>query len=484
MEKDNELNKLLQDTFSDFRVQADEEVWTNIEAELREAKKRRAAWWYYAAAASILALIATGALYLASEQEQPQYVSVPGALPGFADDRENLYQDPSSTPTQENRLATAPEALPSAAMKAEETQMMQEELAAASNSNKTLKAESESEMKDETLVEQQTTVPFTEQEAVAITEKPLIQQQKETAVLADSSSGLPEAANTEVAQINEPLVPKKATFKGYNSAADSAMVAEKIITPEDIDPGIPYEEEELPKSSHSRWYLAANMQSNEGTEIASNSKAFAKAVNFDREGLGNFTPTTSGLSPEENILKNGKLNGKRNYSPPLMASATVNYALSKQWSLETGLSYSLLSSSLQTEDSLTLQVRQTEQLHYIGIPLLLNFNYFASKKIILFVSAGGVINKGISHVTRISLETEEKNSSTQRSGIDGIKYTVYAGIGIEYRFIPRMGIFLQPGMSYYAATEPQPFDIGGASSSGTRPDIRFGLRFHLKPNEQ
>ena len=75
---------------------------------------------------------------------------------------------------------------------------------------------------------------------------------------------------------------------------------------------------------------------------------------------------------------------------PISFGLSVRKSLAKGFSVETGLTYTLLSSDAKFADS----DQKTEQkLHYLGIPLKANWNFLDKKLFTLYVSGGGMIEK-------------------------------------------------------------------------------------------
>ena len=83
---------------------------------------------------------------------------------------------------------------------------------------------------------------------------------------------------------------------------------------------------------------------------------------------------------------------------------SVRKGLAKGFSLETGLTYTLLSSDAK----LAGEEQQIEQkLHYVGIPLRANWNFLDKKLVTLYVSGGGMVEKCVYGKLGSEKETSE-----------------------------------------------------------------------------
>ncbi len=123
------------------------------------------------------------------------------------------------------------------------------------------------------------------------------------------------------------------------------------------------------------------------------------------------------------------------HKQPISAGFSVRKNLSKGFSIETGLVYSYLASDVWYEGS-TEEVSQ--KLHYLGIPLRANWNFLDRRNIALYVSAGGMVEKCV--YGKIGTET---------TLVDPVQLSALAAVGAQYNFSRRVGIYVEPGVSYY-----------------------------------
>ena len=75
---------------------------------------------------------------------------------------------------------------------------------------------------------------------------------------------------------------------------------------------------------------------------------------------------------------------------PVSFGLSVRKSLPKGFSVETGLTYTLLSSDIKRQGDTKMQ---SQKLHYIGIPVRGNWNFLEKKYFTLYVSAGGMVEK-------------------------------------------------------------------------------------------
>lgn len=120
---------------------------------------------------------------------------------------------------------------------------------------------------------------------------------------------------------------------------------------------------------------------------------------------------------------------------PVSFGLSVRKGLPKGFSLETGLTYTLLLSDVKLAD----EEQQIEQkLHYIGIPLRANWNFLDKKLVTLYVSGGGMVEKCV----------YGKLGSEKRT-VKPLQFSVSGGVGMQINATKRLGIYVEPGVAYY-----------------------------------
>lgn len=126
---------------------------------------------------------------------------------------------------------------------------------------------------------------------------------------------------------------------------------------------------------------------------------------------------------------------------PVSFGLTAGYALNQRWTLTSGLVYTKLSSDfIQVLDDSRLTRRQT--LHYVGIPLNVNFMVWGNKKLKTYVTAGGQADFNV-------------DAKTVKEGIkhdmpkDKLQLSTQAALGLQYDFTPHLGAYFEPGVKYY-----------------------------------
>lgn len=123
------------------------------------------------------------------------------------------------------------------------------------------------------------------------------------------------------------------------------------------------------------------------------------------------------------------------HKQPLSFGVSMRKNLAKGFSVESGLTYTYLASDVRYEGS---SEKISQKLHYIGIPVRTNWNFVETKNFTMYVSAGGSIEKCV--YGKIGTESET---------VKPVQLSVMGAIGAQYNISNRVGLYVEPGVSYF-----------------------------------
>lgn len=169
------------------------------------------------------------------------------------------------------------------------------------------------------------------------------------------------------------------------------------------------------------------------------------------------------------MIPTSDLYEKTKHHQPISVGMQVGFHLIPKLKLSTGLVYTKVSSDFISGISDTRTV-STQDLHYIGIPLNLSYSVWEYKGLHTYVTAGGEGAANIKNHTETDGEVKESKR-------DKMQWSTNASVGIQYDFIPQLGVYVEPGMKYY-------FDNGSQIENIFKDkklnfNIQFGLRFNI-----
>lgn len=173
------------------------------------------------------------------------------------------------------------------------------------------------------------------------------------------------------------------------------------------------------------------------------------------------------------------ISSKRHHRTPIRVGVTLRYNLSDRWAIESGVTYTNLSSETSLGNRSNYYDERTS-LHYIGLPVNAVYNIYQSRRLAVYASAGVMVEKAISGSMRTDYFLNGENINTLRSDvrIKPLQWGVNAAAGVQYNFSPWMAIYAEPGIGYH-------FDNGTTIETlyNERPldfNLGVGLRFTLR----
>lgn len=163
---------------------------------------------------------------------------------------------------------------------------------------------------------------------------------------------------------------------------------------------------------------------------------------------------------------------------PIRIGLSVAYALTDRLSISSGLTYTRLSSDIKDASRESKYIGE-QRLHYVGIPVNVSYKVASFRWLGLYGTAGVLAEKCVSGTTDEGYVENNtmKYTNTQDISSKPLQMSVNAGVGIQFDFIDNVGIYAEPGLSYY-------FDDGSALQTiyKEKPlnfNLNVGVRFRL-----
>lgn len=163
---------------------------------------------------------------------------------------------------------------------------------------------------------------------------------------------------------------------------------------------------------------------------------------------------------------------------PIRIGLSVAYALTDRLSISSGLTYTRLASDIKDASRESKYIGE-QRLHYVGIPVNVSYKVASFRWLGLYGTAGVLAEKCVSGTTDEGYVENNtmKYTNTQDISSKPLQMSVNAGVGIQFDFIDNVGIYAEPGLSYY-------FDDGSALQTiyKEKPlnfNLNVGVRFKL-----
>ena len=162
--------------------------------------------------------------------------------------------------------------------------------------------------------------------------------------------------------------------------------------------------------------------------------------------------------------------GKAKHHAPVSVGMQLAFGIAPRLSMSTGVVYTRTSSDFYPyAPNNDYNVHQV--LHYVGIPVGLNYELWRSGGFHAYVMAGAEAAYNVKN------DTDEDGTRKQDAKRDRVQFSGKASLGAQYDISPSVGLYIEPGAKYY-------FD-NGSDVENTFKDkklnfnLQFGLRFNL-----
>lgn len=145
----------------------------------------------------------------------------------------------------------------------------------------------------------------------------------------------------------------------------------------------------------------------------------------------------------------GKIVEHEQHDKPITFGISLTKNIGKNWSLETGIQYSLLKSNFTLGEG-EYFINRVQKVHYLGIPLSTSYKWFNSKNWSAYSSAGIIFNipmygkNNEQYVTGITVPYKDSWHF-----IPSVQWSVGVGTGLQYHFAPNWSIYLEPSFNWY-----------------------------------
>lgn len=203
---------------------------------------------------------------------------------------------------------------------------------------------------------------------------------------------------------------------------------------------------EQPKSRKGRWSVGAAVGNGGAMTLTGNDGGLGQPMSSNDPRL-NLMPTEENdiiRIPDNQIVyvKEGVPYVKNvdevldiKHHQPVSFGLSVRKGFAKGFSIETGVTYTLLSSDVQMSGQ---QPRVDQKLHYIGIPVRANWNFYDKNRFTLYVAAGGMVEKCVYGVR-----------GNEKLTVNPLQLSVAGALGAQFNATKHVGIYVEPGVAYF-----------------------------------
>jgi len=160
---------------------------------------------------------------------------------------------------------------------------------------------------------------------------------------------------------------------------------------------------------------------------------------------------------------------------PVTFGLSLYYNLGKRWGIGTGVNYTKLSSELHSGTS-SNYIKGEQTVHYIGIPVQINYNVVKKGRFTGYVTGGMLAEKPVagSLKTKYIVSDEVKETSEERLDSKPIQFSVNTAVGLQLKVIDKFGIYAEPGIGYHFK------DDSGLNTIYKEKPLHFNVKFGVR----
>ena len=263
----------------------------------------------------------------------------------------------------------------------------------------------------------------------------------------------PQHLNTSTSQPHNPTTPQPhnpSTSQPHNPSTSQHLNTSTSQHPNPSTSLLAYTPADNSRGRHdgvaARWTLSTSATTGMGASSVTNSTAtYVEAVGSDdviwadnpQLGIGIFNQGKSVKTEYKHRL-------------PVRVGLNVAYRLTDRLSVESGVSYTRLSSDMKdgTKDNYS---SGSQKLDYIGVPLNVKYRAFGYRRLSVYASAGLLTEKCVSGKTthEYVISGEKKKHEAEDVAAKPWQLSVNAALGAQFDVLRNVGVYVEPGVSYY-----------------------------------
>ena len=275
-----------------------------------------------------------------------------------------------------------------------------------------------------------------------------------------------QTQNDESAQISTPQHPNPTTPQPLNPSTSQPLTPSTSqphtpstsqphnpTTPQPLNPStslLAYTPADNSRGRHegaaARWTLSTSATTGMGASSVTNSTAtYVEAVGPDNVIWADNPQLGIGIFNQGKSVKT-----EYKHRLPVRVGFNVAYRLTDRLSVESGVSYTRLSSDMKdgTKDNYS---SGSQKLDYIGVPLNVKYRAFGYRRLSVYASAGLLTEKCVSGKTthEYVISGEKKKHEAEDMAAKPWQLSVNAALGAQFDVLRNVGVYVEPGVSYY-----------------------------------
>lgn len=235
---------------------------------------------------------------------------------------------------------------------------------------------------------------------------------------------------------------------------------------------------DLPKIKTNKSWMVSILTGNASSGSAGQVPGYATFNGSNMSISDVFHSSSTELDPLTQVLlanQDQQVDAKIKHKMPVTFGASVYYNIGKRWGIGTGITYTKLSSDLHSGSDLNY-IQSDQTIHYVGVPVQVNYNVIKKSAFTGYLTAGTLIEKSVSGSlkTKYVVENTLKDETEEKLSSKPTQISVNAAAGVQLNITNRLGIYAEPGLGYHFK------DNSTLNTIYKEKPLNFNLKFGLR----
>ncbi|MGG5209241.1 outer membrane beta-barrel protein [Chryseobacterium sp. MIQD13] len=163
---------------------------------------------------------------------------------------------------------------------------------------------------------------------------------------------------------------------------------------------------------------------------------------------------------------------------PVTFGLSVYYNIGKRWGIGTGINYTKLTSELHSGSN-SNYIKGDQSIHYIGIPVQVNYNVIQKGRFTGYVTGGVLVEKAVAGKlkTKYIVNDEVQDTQEERIDVKPVQFSVNSAVGLQMKIIDKIGIYAEPGIGYHFKNDSELNTV--YKEKPLNFNMKFGIRLLL-----
>ena len=277
--------------------------------------------------------------------------------------------------------------------------------------------------------------------------------------------------NPIIAQKKEELTAENEKSSEEIEDAQEFIAGHQVLSnPSAID------EKKQKKQNAKKWMLSM-LTGNASSGAAEQFPGYATAMG---KPMGLSEVYANGNPFVEVVMANQKkdVEARVRHKTPVSFGLSMYYNLGKKWGIGTGINYTKLSSEIHS-GSETNYVKTDQSVHYLGIPVQVNYNVVKKGRFTGYITAGALAEKAVSgkQKTQFVVDREVKDEFTEKIDVKPLQFSVSSAVGVQMKILDHIGIYAEPGVGYHFKDNSDVNTI--YQEKPLNFNVKFGIRIQI-----